>query len=152
MVEFERMVGQADLEPGALTVEITERSLGNDLPALFDALERLIELGVTPSLDDFGAGQTSLAILRELPVDELKIDRSLIDGIGMGDDVIVQALIDVSHRLNLRVVAEGIEVEADRLALIDAGCDRLQGYLIGHPMTASQFISMLHPEVSYVET
>ena len=152
MAEFERMVVQADLEPGALTVEITERSFGNDLPALFDALERLVELGVTPSLDDFGAGQTSLAILRQLPVDELKIDRSLIDGIGMGDDIIVRALIEVSHRLNLRVVAEGIEVEADRLALIDAGCDRFQGYLIGHPMTASQFISTLHPEVINVET
>ncbi|HUY25395.1 MAG TPA: EAL domain-containing protein, partial [Candidatus Saccharimonadales bacterium] len=93
------------------------------------------------SVDDFGAGFTSLAYLGNLAVSELKLDRSFITGLGTGqatDAALVQATIDLGHALGLRVVAEGIEDNATLTVLTGMGCDLAQGYFIGRPMPADQ--------------
>lgn len=92
--------------------------------------------GVDVSIDDFGAGYTSLAFLRRLPVSALKIDRSLITPLldCEQDLAVVQAIIDLGHRLGLRVIAEGVETPDELDRLIALGCDRAQGYLISRPL------------------
>ena len=104
-------------------------------------LRRLKELGVRLSLDDFGTGYSSLAYLRQFPIDALKIDKSFVDQIGNGPDgsAIVDAVIALSHRLGLSVVAEGVETGAQQAHLRAQGCDELQGYGLARPMPAEAF-------------
>ena len=100
-------------------------------------LERLTAQGVTISLDDFGTGYASLGHLRRLCVGELKIDRSFVAAIADDDDAaIVRATIDLAHDLRLRVVAEGVESEAQRARLAALGCDAAQRFLYSAPLPA----------------
>jgi diguanylate cyclase len=103
---------------------------------ILDVLGRLHELGVGLSLDDFGAGASSLGYIRRLPVDELKIDRSFVISMDRDEDnaTIVRATIDLAHNLGLRVVAEGVETLASLERLRTLGCDEIQGYLLGRPV------------------
>jgi len=104
----------------------------------------LIELGLELSIDDFGVGYSSLSRLRELPVQELKIDRSFVSRMETDaqDLIIVKAVVDLANVLGHRSVAEGVEtVEAwDRLR--EMGCDQAQGYLFGRPMPAAEFVAV----------
>jgi diguanylate cyclase (GGDEF)-like protein len=123
---------------GRLMLEITENLFLSDYGRLGDALTRLRGLGVSFSIDDFGTGHSSLARLRKLPVNELKIDRSFVTDMANNPDdaIIVRSTIDLAHNLGLSVVAEGVENAAvlDRLAAM--GCDVVQGYHLGRPMPA----------------
>ena len=105
-------------------------------------IRRLRELGVVVSIDDFGAGFTSLAYLSSLAVNELKLDRTFIRGLTTGDvgrsRDLVHATIDLGHALGLRVVAEGIEDRLTLELLTDLGCDIGQGYFISRPMPADE--------------
>jgi diguanylate cyclase (GGDEF)-like protein len=129
-----------DLPASALVLEITETTIIRDFDACKLVIAQLRDLGLGVSIDDFGAGFTSLAYLGNLAVSELKLDRTFITGLpgeGEGRDVaLVRATIDLGHALGLRVVAEGIEDAATLELLARLGCDVAQGYYISHPMPA----------------
>ena len=126
--------------PGRLLqLELTESSLVADPVTARRTLVRLRELGVSIALDDFGTGYSSLAHLKDLPVDELKIDRAFITGLvdSQAEVAIVRSTIQLAHDLGLRVVAEGVETSAVLARLADLGCDAVQGYLLGRPSPAA---------------
>jgi diguanylate cyclase (GGDEF)-like protein len=129
-------VQDAGIAPSRLTIEITETALLADPTRAALALSQLDAFGVNISLDDFGTGQTSLAYLSKLPVDELKIDRSFV--VDFLEDpthrAIVRSIIDLGHNLGLHVVAEGIETASVLEALREADCDIAQGYYLARPM------------------
>ena len=121
-----------------LQLEITETIVAADPVRVIEIMNALGELGIELSLDDFGTGSSSLAYLRELPVQELKIDKSFI--LGMDEDreaaTIVATIVDLAHNLGLRAVGEGIETEEAYRLLAESGCDYGQGFLMGRPMPA----------------
>jgi diguanylate cyclase (GGDEF)-like protein len=124
-----------------LTLELTESSLMRNPGASTRTLGQLRGLGARTSIDDFGTGYSSLAYLRDLPADELKIDRSFISLIGGSsrDRDIVASIIQLAHAVELKVVAEGIEQPATVAALAEIGCDIGQGYHYGAPLSARDF-------------
>ncbi len=119
------------LEGGALWLEITESVLMDDAHAANSALAAIHNLGVNLAVDDFGTGYSSLLYLRRFPVDALKLDRFFVAGLDKTDEdrVIVRAVIELAHSLNLVAIAEGIESEIQRRMLADMGCDLAQGFL-----------------------
>jgi EAL domain-containing protein (putative c-di-GMP-specific phosphodiesterase class I) len=126
----------ADRPPAALTLEITEGGVMRNPVRAIGVLDELRTMGCRLSIDDFGTGYSSLAYLQQLPVHEVKIDRSFVSGIpGDGRSLsIVQASIALAHGLGLVVVAEGVEDERSLDALRRMGCDRAQGFLLGEPL------------------
>jgi diguanylate cyclase (GGDEF)-like protein len=113
---------------GRLCFEITESELMEDPMRSMEVLEVIRTLGVRFSVDDFGTGYSSLSYLRQLPVDEVKIDRSFVADV-IADDTIVRAVVDLGHNLGLQVVAEGVEDQATAERLTELGCDSAQGFL-----------------------
>ena len=108
------------------------------------ALERLTDLGVSISIDDFGTGHTFLDRLKRLTVDELKIDRSFIRALGRGGDkALVRSTVHLARQMGLRVVAEGVETADAWRQLRGMGCDAAQGFLIGAPMPAREFLAWI---------
>jgi EAL domain-containing protein (putative c-di-GMP-specific phosphodiesterase class I) len=130
---------------GGLIVEISERTVMHGPSRLSGLLEQLREIGAQSSLDDFGTGQSSLAFVRSLPVDEIKIDRSFVFEMlrNPADEAIAGSTISLGRALGLRVVAEGIEDEATRQALAADGCHVAQGYLISKPLPGDDFAAWL---------
>ncbi len=126
----------------SLLLEITETGIIEEFDRAGAAVSRLRELGVGVSIDDFGAGFTSLAYLTRLEVCELKLDRSFIAPLAGGARTrtaeLVGATIDLGHALGLRVVAEGVEDAAALALLVELGCDVAQGYAIGRPVAAAE--------------
>ncbi len=122
-------------EPQQLTLEITESAIVLDPASALETLTALDRLGVSLSIDDFGTGYTSLASIKRLPVDEIKIDRSFVTGMlaDRNDAMIVRSVIELGHNLGLRVVAEGVETKETFDALAALGCDEAQGYFITVP-------------------
>src|SRR5579883_641582 len=127
------------VEPARLTLELTETAIMSD-PAHKLELERLQAMGVRLSIDDFGTGYSSLAYLRQLPVDEIKIDRSFVADMESDTDaaVIVRSIVDLGHNLGLKVVAEGVETAGCWNALKELGCDLAQGYYFSRPAAADE--------------
>jgi EAL domain-containing protein (putative c-di-GMP-specific phosphodiesterase class I) len=111
-----------------------------DPPRSAEIFAQLRAMGVKISIDDFGSGYSSLAYLKQLPVDELKIDRSFVIGIAPSAEeiAIVRSAIEIGHSLGLKVVAEGVETQAAWDILAELGCDTVQGYLITRPLPARQ--------------
>ena len=142
---FVESIERALLESGApgwlLELELTERMLMDDLPGVRHALNRLKTQGVSVAVDDFGTGYTSLAHLKDLPIDRLKIDRSFVKDLpgDRGSAAIAGAIIQMARSLGLRVLAEGVETEAQRAWIAAQGCDELQGFLAARPMPADEF-------------
>jgi EAL domain-containing protein (putative c-di-GMP-specific phosphodiesterase class I) len=127
-----------ELPSDALRLEITEDAI-MAAPDAAQTLERLKSLGVTISIDDFGTGRTSLGQLNDLPVDELKIDRSFTRTLTRGEGKgIVRSTIQLARQMDLQVVAEGVETEETWRQLRGMGCDGAQGFLIGKPMAARE--------------
>ncbi|WP_347058051.1 sensor domain-containing phosphodiesterase [Blastococcus sp. HT6-30] len=123
--------------PGELLVlELTESSVVDDSVRGSSVLEELHDLGLRLSMDDFGTGYSSLSQLRQLPIDELKIDKSFIltMATSQGESFIARSIIELAHNLGLCVVAEGVEDEMTRNQLATMGCDKLQGFLISRPL------------------
>lgn len=122
----------------ALTVEITETFLLQDLPLARRHIERLAAKGVHIALDDFGTGYSNLRALMNLPIQTVKLDRSLIEAVGREARVskLVGSILHAARALGVRIVAEGVENEAQALFLRSSGCDRMQGYLFARPMPA----------------
>jgi diguanylate cyclase (GGDEF)-like protein len=133
-----------------LTFELTENSVMTDPDRMKPVLHRLHALGVGLSIDDFGIGYSSLAQLRRLPVDEVKIDKVFVFGMGtdLGDLAIVRAIIELGHSLGLRVVAEGVEDELARDLLLGNECDVIQGYLVSRALDPDRFDAWLAARTS----
>jgi diguanylate cyclase (GGDEF)-like protein len=131
-----------DVPAASMTVEITETALLTDVTRARDNLVRLASAGVPVSVDDFGRGQTSLGYLSQLPLHELKIDRSFVTDL-LADDAhaaIVRSVVDLSHNLGYVVVAEGVEDDETLERLREMGCDNVQGYCIARPMPAAAIL------------
>jgi diguanylate cyclase (GGDEF)-like protein/PAS domain S-box-containing protein len=134
------------VDPSRLELEITESTILGDPFRTRIVLERLHRLGVRLSIDDFGTGYSSLAYLRELPVAEIKIDRSFVLGMEReesGNAVIVRAAVDLGRNLGLTVVAEGVETDAAWQALAGLGCELAQGFLLSHPLPPEELAAWL---------
>jgi EAL domain-containing protein (putative c-di-GMP-specific phosphodiesterase class I)/GGDEF domain-containing protein len=129
------------LPPESLVLEITESALTLELDAVIAVLERMADQGIALSIDDFGAGQSSLTYLRRLPVREVKIDKAFVQNLAeySDDQAIVAAVVDLGHRLGYAVTAEGVEDAASLQILSGFGCDYAQGYYIARPLSVEQF-------------
>ncbi|WP_152527078.1 EAL domain-containing protein, partial [Halomonas sp. PBN3] len=124
------------IPPDLIQLELTERTLVDRTSMALGNIERLREAGIQLSVDDFGTGYSSLAYLKRLPLAELKIDKSFVDGLDgrdRNDEAIVRAILGMAEALELRTVAEGGETEAQHSWLAEHGCDVLQGYLMARP-------------------
>jgi diguanylate cyclase (GGDEF)-like protein/PAS domain S-box-containing protein len=129
----------------SVMLEVTESAVMSDPQRALEAVMRLHEMGVRISIDDFGTGYSSLAYLGQLPVDEIKIDRSFIRAVtsNQRNQFIAGTIIELGHHLGLDVVAEGAEDEETCRLLAEAGCDIVQGYFIGRPMPAESYEAWL---------
>jgi diguanylate cyclase (GGDEF)-like protein len=148
--EIDRLLTHHGLPPEALHLEITESMLMSDPERARGTVTRLNALGIRLSVDDFGTGYSSLAYLRQMPIDELKIDRSFVSPMlrDESDLIIVRSTINLGHDLGLRVIAEGVEDEATLGRLARLGCDLAQGYHISRPMPALQFVRWLDQDAA----
>ena len=131
--------------PQRLKLELTESMLLDSIEDIIKKMIILKESGVKFSLDDFGTGYSSLQYLKQLPLDQLKIDQSFVRGLATNDSdkAIVSAIIALAHGLSLNVIAEGVETEEQRQSLLNAGCTHYQGYLFSKPVPIDQFDALL---------
>ncbi len=136
------------IPPGMLCLEVTESVLLHDFDAADTQLQRIVELGVELSIDDFGTGLSSLSRLKHLPLAELKIDKSFVDGVSRDprDRAIVASIIATAHAMKLRVVAEGVETIEQMQQLRTLGCEEAQGYLFARPGPSESIDEMLRSE------
>src|SRR5690606_11459968 len=125
----------------ALVLEVTESTAMRNVEASLVILQQLADMGVRISIDDFGTGYSSLMYLKRLPASELKIDRGFVRELAHDseDAAIVSAIVALGKALNLRVVAEGVETQAQQEFLTALGCHSLQGYYLGRPVPAPEF-------------
>jgi diguanylate cyclase (GGDEF)-like protein/PAS domain S-box-containing protein len=139
---------------GKLTVEITEELLLDQSPQLQSQLTKLRANGVDLSIDDFGTGYSSLQYLRDLPAKRLKIDQTFVARIesSTADRAIISTIAHLAHALAMRVVAEGVETEAQRALLHAAGCDELQGYLFGRPLSVEKMRALFLQQNTRLES
>jgi EAL domain-containing protein (putative c-di-GMP-specific phosphodiesterase class I) len=130
------------LESRYLMLEITESTAMRDADASLGILRQLDAMGVRISIDDFGTGYSSLLYLKRLPASELKIDRGFVRDLthDTEDAAIIAAIVALGHALNLQIVAEGVETREQQEFLTRLGCSTLQGFLLGRPLPADQFI------------
>jgi diguanylate cyclase (GGDEF)-like protein/PAS domain S-box-containing protein len=133
---------ETGLSPEYLDLEITENTVMRDIEMNIPNLTKLTDMGVSFAIDDFGTGYTSLGWLMKLPVEKLKIDKSLMKGIeGQPDNrAIINAIIAMAHNLKLKVVAEGVETEAEAQFLRYSGCDEMQGHVFSRALPAEEVI------------
>jgi EAL domain-containing protein (putative c-di-GMP-specific phosphodiesterase class I) len=137
-------LAETGMDPACLEIEITESTVMEAGERMVAMLQAIKKLGVHIAVDDFGTGYSSLSYLKRFPVDRLKVDRSFVQHIDDADDaVIVRAIIALGHNLGLKVLAEGVETEAQLEFLRANGCDELQGYLISKPVSAWQMTKLL---------
>lgn len=124
-----------------LNLEITEDEAMEDFDTIINILTQLKSIGVKISLDDFGTGYSSLSYINKLPIDKIKIDRSLITNLEKSykNTMIIKSIVEMGHSLNIKIIAEGIETEKQFEILKELECDYIQGYLIGKPMGATEF-------------
>jgi len=136
-----------DVPPESICLEVTETAVMEDPAVSARLLHRLRDAGLRVSIDDFGTGFTSFSYLQQLPATELKIDRTFIADIRHGARALklVSSLVDLARNLDMEVVAEGVEDRETLERLRELGCDRAQGYYIGHPMPAAEFIERYAP-------
>ncbi len=132
-----------EVEPASLILEVTESTAMRDVEVSMGILQQLHDMGVKISIDDFGTGYSSLLYLKRLPASELKIDRGFINELrhDTEDAAIVSAIVLLGQALKLNIVAEGVETLAQQQFLRELGCNSLQGYLLGRPLPAPQFLS-----------
>ncbi|HEY5640384.1 MAG TPA: EAL domain-containing protein [Dehalococcoidia bacterium] len=140
-----RTLQATGLTPSQLELEITEGTTIQNPDFAASVLRQLRDMGVRVSIDDFGTGYSSLSYLKRFRLDRLKIDRSFVDDLiaDHNDAAITTAMIAMAHSLGLTVVAEGVETEAQLSFLLKHGCDYFQGYLMGRPVTATEFEGLL---------
>jgi diguanylate cyclase (GGDEF)-like protein/PAS domain S-box-containing protein len=140
------ILAETGANPSRLKLELTESMLVENIADTIVSMEALRAIGVRFSLDDFGTGYSSLQYLKKLPLDQLKIDQSFVRDINSdsSNSAIVRTIIAMAGSLNLDVIAEGVETDEQRQALLDNGCIQYQGYLIGRPVPIDQFEVLLN--------
>jgi len=140
------LLDKYDVPANRLILEVTESAMMRDAERALAVLAKLRSEGLTISIDDFGTGYSSLAKLKDLPIDELKIDRAFVTDIERGTTkaMIIKAIIDLGHSMNLTVISEGVETQAEWDLLSELGNDVVQGYLISRPLTATDFSTWWH--------
>jgi len=138
-------LASSGLSPQNLELEVTETALMQDAESAIAILTELKDLGIRIAIDDFGTGYSSLSYLKQLPIDTLKIDNCFVRGATHDhkNQAILQSTIELAHRLDLKVVAEGVENEAEKRLLGQYQCDYLQGYWVGRPMPKDRLENML---------
>ncbi|MFO7603700.1 MAG: EAL domain-containing protein [Gammaproteobacteria bacterium] len=136
---------QYETPAGRLVLEVTETALMHHTQRAIEILRQLRHLGIRLSIDDFGVGYSSFSYLKQLPVDDIKIDKSFVMDIGRDNDdaVIVESIIALAHHLGLQVVAEGVENTSVMKQLLDWGCDLAQGYYISRPLPEAELMLFL---------
>ncbi|MBF0185434.1 MAG: EAL domain-containing protein [Magnetococcales bacterium] len=142
---LQEILQETGLPASALEVEITESMMMQNVNSVVALLHKVRDLGIKISIDDFGTGYSSLSSLKHLPIQTLKVDRSFITGVGEDQDsaAIVQAIIALAKQLNLKIVAEGVENRQQVQFLSQLGCDEIQGYYYGKPMSSEDFSAFL---------
>jgi EAL domain-containing protein (putative c-di-GMP-specific phosphodiesterase class I) len=136
--QIRRILEQNNLPPHQLEIELTESMLMQDTEYTQSVLRSLKDLGLKLAIDDFGTGYSSLAYLKQFSLDTLKIDKQFIDHLTTSskDAAITTSIIQLAHNLGLQVIAEGVETEEQVRVLRDLGCDMVQGYFFGRPISA----------------
>jgi diguanylate cyclase (GGDEF)-like protein/PAS domain S-box-containing protein len=143
------ILADTGLPPGALTAELGERILVEDAGTIVDRLADLHRMGVRLAVDDFGTGYASLAHLREVPLDVIKVDPSFVAGLGHDDrlTLLTRTVVQVGRELGLQVIAEGIEQSRQLVALREMGCEYGQGFLVARPMAAAAVEGLIRTSV-----
>ena len=143
--EVSRLLWKGKIPPGQLTLEITESAVMGDPGRALDLLPRLRGMGLRLSIDDFGTGYSSLAYLKQMPVGQVKVDRSFVTHVHQDatDAAIVRGTIDLAHNLGLEVVAEGVETAQACETVRSLGCDVAQGWWLSKPLPAAQLTAWL---------
>ncbi len=141
-------LGDSALPADALELEVTESLIMRDLAASVGKMRVLKAMGVALSIDDFGTGYSSLSALKSFPISRLKIDKSFVSELADNpdDQAIAMAVISLGHKLNLRVIAEGVETEQQCRFLRENDCDEMQGYLFSRPLPPDQVAAMLRAQ------
>lgn len=137
--EVEALLGASGISPRRLMLEVTEVAWAKGSDEILGRLERLRAVGISLAIDDFGTGHSSLARLRRVPAGTLKVDREFVASLGTPrSDELVRSIVELGRRLEIKVVAEGVETEAQERFLLACGCDFLQGYRYGRPVSWEQ--------------
>lgn len=149
VTDVQEILEETGLDPSRLELEVTESSVMKNDSETLEALQELRKLGVRLAVDDFGTGHSVLTYLRDFPLNTLKIDRSFINGVATDgkDAAITSAVIAMAHRLDLRVVAEGVETEDQLSFLTRHDCDECQGFLFSRPVPAAEIAEILADEI-----
>jgi diguanylate cyclase (GGDEF)-like protein/PAS domain S-box-containing protein len=145
VAKVEQALTKTGANPALLKLELTESMLVENVDEIIIKMNTIKEYGVSFSLDDFGTGYSSLSFLKRLPLTQLKIDQSFVRDIltDSSDAVIAHTIVALAHSLDLKVIAEGVETQAQRDALAEMGCNAYQGYLFGHPVTSTALLDIL---------
>ena len=140
-----KALADTQIDPESLELEITESAVMNDPAEVIRSLHLLSQHGMKLAIDDFGTGYSSLAYLKKFPVDTLKIDKAFVTDVSSDNDdvAIVEAVLGLGKHFNMKVVAEGIEDEAQLEFLKSRGCDIAQGYFISKPMDSARYTEWL---------
>jgi len=137
------LVEESDIDPAGLMIELTENVLMTQADAAISRMDQLVDMGVGLSIDDFGTGYSSFTYLKRLPLREIKIDKSFIDGIphDAANTAMVEAILAMANRLEIEVVAEGVENREQVDFLFDRSCDRIQGFHFSRPTPAEDWLT-----------
>lgn len=146
-------IGRWDISPGSIKLELTETVILDNTNETIEKMYQLKRAGVEFALDDFGTGYSSLSYLTQLPLSQLKMDQSFVRKIGIkeSDDIIVQTILAMAKSLAIKVIAEGVETEAQRSFLAKLGCPLFQGYLFGKPVPIAEFEKLLLSHLNKAE-
>ncbi|MES2355271.1 MAG: EAL domain-containing protein [Pseudomonadota bacterium] len=138
-------LGETELDPSCLELELTESVLMHDHQAVVEILRELKKIGVLLSLDDFGTGYSSLSYLRRFPIDIVKVDQAFVRDLtnSPGDASLAKAIIAMAHSLNMKTIAEGVETQGQLAFLSEHQCDAIQGYYFSRPVPAKDLLTLL---------
>ncbi len=141
----EDVLGKTKLPPEWLELELTESIFIEDAQSAIDIMDQLHQLGVQLAVDDFGTGYSSLSYLRQFPIDRLKIDQSFVRAslMNLNDRMIIRAIVNLGHSLNLKIIAEGVEMKDHEDLLKEEGCDEVQGFKYSKPLPEDKFLEFV---------